>query len=72
VATKLNFLLKKNHFFFFFFLRKRDKIWGGYQGWLGHPQWWFGGGFSHPLGSMGVAKQPIGAKGPPQILSFFF
>jgi hypothetical protein len=45
----------------------------GTKGWLNrpmgprgdrnHPQWWFGGGFGHPLGSMGVVEPPLGAQG---------
>jgi hypothetical protein len=32
--------------------KKRQKIWGGQN----HPQWWFGSGFSHLLGSFGHPK----------------
>jgi hypothetical protein len=37
------------------------------------PKRWFGGGFGHPLGSMGVALVPTkGGFGHPQMAKIFF
>jgi hypothetical protein len=38
--------------------KERKKTWGGRN----HPHW-FGGGFGHPLGPMGVVEPPLGAQG---------